>query len=461
MGIETYSTTPGSNTALFPEGMPPSAVNDSARQLQADQATWYLDPQFIKQADTPVYVSTTSFTVSTDKTAVYTANRRIKCNDASTLYCTVVSSSYSNPNTTVTVTLDSGSLSASLSAVAISILTPSNGSIPTALGKRGSTVASASTINLSTAAGDFIDVSGTTTITAITSEAAGIERTVRFTGALTLTHNATSLILPGSANLTTANGDIAIFRSLGSGNWVCINYTPFSIVPTFTAPTIQRITATGAFTYTATSSNVLYAIFELQGAGGGSGGAGGGGSVGAVGGGGGGGGYLRLLVSGSANLAAITGSVGAGGSAGDSGITTDGGAGGNTTLTINSGTQWVAGGGNGGARQGATGSATHNGAAAGGANTTGTNGTLLHSIIGGDASMGIIQAAASLVNAFGSAGGPSFLSNPVNCTANNGVGANAGHLYGGGASGASNGTGANVAGAAGANGVVVVTEYYQ
>src|SRR3990167_4220918 len=54
--------------------------------------------------------------------------------------------------------------------------------------------------------------------------ASGVERTVRFTGALTLTHNGTSLILPSAANITTAADDTAIFRSLGSGNWLCISY---------------------------------------------------------------------------------------------------------------------------------------------------------------------------------------------------------------------------------------------
>lgn len=89
---------------------------------------------------------------------------------------------------------------------------------------KGSDIASASTTDIGAATGEFIDVTGTTTITALGTIAAGIVRTVRFTGALTLTHNATSLILPGSANITTANGDVAMFRSLGSGNWKCVGY---------------------------------------------------------------------------------------------------------------------------------------------------------------------------------------------------------------------------------------------
>jgi hypothetical protein len=89
---------------------------------------------------------------------------------------------------------------------------------------KGSDIASATTTDIGAATAEFVDVTGTTTITGLGTIAAGIRRTVRFTGALTLTHNATSLILPGGANITTAANDRAEFRSLGSGNWICISY---------------------------------------------------------------------------------------------------------------------------------------------------------------------------------------------------------------------------------------------
>jgi hypothetical protein len=89
---------------------------------------------------------------------------------------------------------------------------------------KGADIASATTTDIGAATGEFVDVTGTTTITGLGTIAAGIKRTVRFTGALTLTHNATSLILPGSANIPTANGDVAQFISLGSGNWKCTGY---------------------------------------------------------------------------------------------------------------------------------------------------------------------------------------------------------------------------------------------
>lgn len=95
--------------------------------------------------------------------------------------------------------------------------------------KRGADIASAATINLSTATGDLVDVTGTTTITAITL-ADGEERTVRFTGSLTLTHGA-SLALPGAANITTAAGDFAVFRGYALGVVRCVWYTRASGLP--------------------------------------------------------------------------------------------------------------------------------------------------------------------------------------------------------------------------------------
>lgn len=80
---------------------------------------------------------------------------------------------------------------------------------------KGADIASASTINLTTATGNLVDVTGTTTITAVTLPE-GAERTVRFTGILTLTNGA-SLILPTGANITTAPGDFAIFRGYAGG----------------------------------------------------------------------------------------------------------------------------------------------------------------------------------------------------------------------------------------------------
>lgn len=87
------------------------------------------------------------------------------------------------------------------------------------------TIASAATTNIAVATSNVVTVSGTTTITALGTIAAGAERTVFFSGSLTLTHNATSLILPYAANITTAAKDVAKFVSLGAGNWQCVSYS--------------------------------------------------------------------------------------------------------------------------------------------------------------------------------------------------------------------------------------------
>lgn len=89
---------------------------------------------------------------------------------------------------------------------------------------KGSDIASGSTTNIGAATGNYVVVTGTTTITALGTVQAGTTRAVKFAGALTLTHNATSLILPTGANITTAAGDVAVFVSEGSGNWRCASY---------------------------------------------------------------------------------------------------------------------------------------------------------------------------------------------------------------------------------------------
>jgi hypothetical protein len=87
-------------------------------------------------------------------------------------------------------------------------------------------VASAGTVDLGAQTGNFLIISGTTTITALGTVSAGIWKVVRFSGALVLTHNGTSLILPGAANITTVAGDVACFLSEGSGNWRCMWFEP-------------------------------------------------------------------------------------------------------------------------------------------------------------------------------------------------------------------------------------------
>lgn len=89
---------------------------------------------------------------------------------------------------------------------------------------QGINIASA-TPNIGAATGNYVNITGTTTITAFDTVQAGTRRILNFNGSLTLTYNATSLILPSAANIITAAGDTATFISLGSGNWICTQYS--------------------------------------------------------------------------------------------------------------------------------------------------------------------------------------------------------------------------------------------
>jgi hypothetical protein len=99
------------------------------------------------------------------------------------------------------------------------------------LASKGADIATASTTDLGAVGGLFHDLTGTTTQTGFGTVAAGIWKIVKWEGASTLTHNSTSLILPGGANITTADGDIGIFISEGSGNWRCVTYIPAATAP--------------------------------------------------------------------------------------------------------------------------------------------------------------------------------------------------------------------------------------
>jgi hypothetical protein len=89
------------------------------------------------------------------------------------------------------------------------------------------TIASTATTDPCSNSANYLTISGTTTITSFGSGCeTGQEKTVTFSGILTLTYNATSLIIPGAASVTTAAGDIAKLRYLGSSNWQVEAYLP-------------------------------------------------------------------------------------------------------------------------------------------------------------------------------------------------------------------------------------------
>ncbi len=104
------------------------------------------------------------------------------------------------------------------------------------------------------------------TITALGTATAGVERETVFTGILTLTHNAATMILPTGVNIITAVGDVARWRSLGGGNWKCVGYerangaslaVPASATiasPAITGPTTMTDPGTTLLTVTSTDA---------------------------------------------------------------------------------------------------------------------------------------------------------------------------------------------------------------
>lgn len=102
------------------------------------------------------------------------------------------------------------------------------GSMSGAINETAVTMASATTMAIGAAAGNVVNVTGTNTISGFDTVQAGTRRTLRFGSALTITYNATSLILSGSKDLSISAGDVMEFVSLGSGNWACTNYQPVS-----------------------------------------------------------------------------------------------------------------------------------------------------------------------------------------------------------------------------------------
>ncbi|MFP0547870.1 hypothetical protein ACLDXX_04585 [Acinetobacter baumannii] len=100
----------------------------------------------------------------------------------------------------------------------------SGGSLTGAINEAASiAIASASTVDLTNATGNFVHITGTTSIATI-NLVQGASRRVVFDGILTLTSSA-SLILPGGANITTAVGDSAIFVGDASNIVRCVSYT--------------------------------------------------------------------------------------------------------------------------------------------------------------------------------------------------------------------------------------------
>lgn len=108
--------------------------------------------------------------------------------------------------------------------------TPAAGTFTQLKWSKGADVASANVLTLGID-GNYFDITGTTTITSINTLGVGTLVVLHFDGALTLTHHAIDLILPGEANVVTVAGDEAIFVEYATGDWKCICYNNVLTTP--------------------------------------------------------------------------------------------------------------------------------------------------------------------------------------------------------------------------------------
>ena len=120
---------------------------------------------------------------------------------------------------------------------------------------QGADVASATALAVLTD-GNYFDVTGTTTITSInTTGGVGTLIKLHFDGALTLTHDATDLILPGGANITTAAGDEAEFIEYATGDYRCTNYSTASGEAVAGGKILQVVTVTSTTDFETSSTS--------------------------------------------------------------------------------------------------------------------------------------------------------------------------------------------------------------
>lgn len=208
---------------------------------------------------------------------------------------------------------------------------------------------------------------------------------------------------------------------------------------TFTTTPIVRTYTTSGSPHTWTKPTGLkYIIVEVQGAGGGGKGSTSDSSENA---GGGAGGYAKKLIASATLGATETATVGTGGAGGDGATSAEGSNGGNSTFTVNGGSTITGNGGSG------------SNSPEGGAGGSATNGDINIAGGGGGSTGGI-------TTGFSGFGGGSIYGNPT--LAPNGsdeAGIN-GSGYGSGGSGASYTANGDRNGGSGANGIIIVTEYY-
>lgn len=166
-----------------------------------------------KLADTSV---TTAKIVDANVTAAKLAADSVetaKIKDAN-----VTTAKIADANVTTAKIADSGVTTAKIAGNAVTAAKESNDD--------WAEVIAAATVDLGAQTSRRISLVGTTTVTSFGTAPAGTVRLVKFNDSpsIQITHNATSLKLPGGANIIALNGDTFWAISRGSGNWEVFGY---------------------------------------------------------------------------------------------------------------------------------------------------------------------------------------------------------------------------------------------
>lgn len=140
-----------------------------------------------------------------------------------------------------------------------------------------SDVASAATVNLDALIGNHCNISGTTSISALTL-ASGRRRTIRFISAGCTLVNSATLITGGGRNIVSEAGDVAEIHGVGSGISVVSSYTKVSgapigpyltqgkqTIPIAAGAMTPRLTAgPGSSTTASTTNSILVASLDFD-----------------------------------------------------------------------------------------------------------------------------------------------------------------------------------------------------
>lgn len=125
--ISGWSNSASGNTAAspdgFPEGMAPSGVNDSAREIMAAVRRFVEDGGWFDWGHECTRTSDTTFTVPTDVSAIYHIGRRIRAagNTTGVIYGTISDSVFTSV-TSVTVVWDSGQMNGETITISLGYL---------------------------------------------------------------------------------------------------------------------------------------------------------------------------------------------------------------------------------------------------------------------------------------------------------------------------------------------------